>query len=414
MIGRTAAVLALVVYGVPVAAASKPGEVELAFKKFVAQYRRVYGSLQEEANRFKIFESHYNYIVAENAKSTSYFLVINEFADQPPEEFNSTHFGMKAPPTGKLWAGLPNLGRDFYSGAPLPKSIDWTLKGAVTPVKNQGTCGSCWAFSTTGALEGAWKISSGNLAPLSEQQLVDCSAANSGCQGGSMDTAFAYLKDHQTCTEKSYLYSGKAGACQENVTCEVAIPKGDITGYYDVPASDTNALMEAVARQPVSVAIEADQTSFQQYGGGVLTKACGNKLDHGVLLVGYGTSDGGIDYWKVKNSWGPTWGEKGYIRLERGLPGDGECGIKGMSSYPHVKSSGPVPSPAPEPEPTPTPVPPTPSGCNDFGDFCKDAGVFSPSTDCPLMSQVCKKTCGCCGTSPKSWCNSTISATVIV
>merc|ERR1712146_830726 len=138
-------------------------------------------------------------------------------------------------------------------------------------------------------------------------------------------------------------------------------------GYYDVPSDNMEALMEAVAQQPVSIAIEADQTSFQTYGGGVLTKTCGTKLDHGVLAVGYGT-DNGVDYWKVKNSWGETWGENGYIRIERGVSGDGECGIKAGATYPRVSASGPTPSPSPEPSPTPGPTPapsPTPSDCND-------------------------------------------------
>merc|ERR1711907_722231 len=125
--------------------------------------------------------------------------------------------------------------------------------------------------------------------------------------------------------------------CAET-TCTTAIPKGSITGYFDVPVDDEKALMEAVAQQPVSVAIEADQMAFQLYQKGILTKTCGNKLDHGVLLVGYGTENG-TDYWKVKNSWGPTFGENGYIRLERGLSQDGECGIKLGASYRVVQSA---------------------------------------------------------------------------
>merc|ERR1719316_475110 len=195
---------------------------------------------------------------------------------------------MSAPSRGKLWMGMPRLGLDLYSGADLPTSVDWTEKGAVTGVKNQGTCGSCWSFSTTGALEGAWKVATGLLISLSEQQLVDCSKENDACKGGSMDSAFSYLKEHDACLESSYPYKEEAGPMCKEDTCTVGIPKGDITGYYDVPVDDMNALMEAVAQQPVSVAIEADQTSFQTYGGGVLTKTCGNKLDHGVLAVGYG------------------------------------------------------------------------------------------------------------------------------
>jgi len=371
---KTTAAAALFAIGTPAAVAT-PSEAELAFKNFVAKYERTYQSPEEEATRFRIFETNFKHIKAQNANGKSFFLVINEFADQAPQEFNSTHFGLSVPSsTGKLWLGFQRLGVDEYSGAPLPTSIDWShaSKNAVTTVKNQGSCGSCWTFSTTGALEGAWKIKTGKLLSLSQQQLVDCSkGGNNGCSGGSMDTAFDYLKDHNACTESSYPYTGKEGTCQELKTCDVGIPRGAITGYYDVPVSDTKALMEAVAQQPVSVGIEADQTNFQAYGGGVLTKTCGTKLDHGVLLVGYGTSEDGVDYWKVKNSWGANWGENGFIRLERGVSGEGECGINSMASYPYVANAAPppVPSPPPLPSPTPrpsprpapTPVPPTPS-----------------------------------------------------
>ena len=172
-------------------------------------------------------------------------------------------------------------------------------KGAVTNPKDQAKCGSCWSFSTTGALEGAWKIATGKLVSLSEQQLVDCAKnGNMGCNGGSMDLAFEYLEKYDVCTEASYPYKAKQGQCHET-NCTVAVPKGSIVGFKDVTPQDTNALMEAVSEQPVSVAIEADQMAFQLYQGGVLTKKCGKKLDHGVLVVGYGT-DNGVDYWKAK------------------------------------------------------------------------------------------------------------------
>lgn len=235
------------------------------------------------------------------------------------------------------------MGVDRYSGNPLPKAVDWTDKKAVTPVKNQGHCGSCWSFSTTGALEGAWQIATGQLVSLSEQQLVDCSTGNHACKGGSMDVAFDYLEGVAACTEETYPYKARAGVCN-TTACTVAIPKGGVTGYYDVPADDEKALMEAVAQQPVSVAIEADEMAFQMYSSGVLTKKCGAKLDHGVLAVGYGTTEDGIDYWKVKNSWGPAWGEQGFIRLERGMAKEGECGINAMASYPEVRG-GPGPAP---------------------------------------------------------------------
>jgi C1A family cysteine protease len=308
--------------------------LELAFKEFMTKYGRVYGSRDDEQKRFQIFGTNYKLMEASNANNRSFSLAVNEFADQSAAEFKATRFGMMQPPVGKLWAGLQRLGTHKYRGTKLPASVDWSTKGAVTPLKNQRQCGSCWAFSTTGALEGAWKIASGKLVSLNEQQLVDCSTENHGCNGGSMDLAFDFLKNHSACTEDSYDYEGKADKCHAS-KCKVGIPSGSVTGFKDVPADDMNALMEAVSQQPVSVAIEADQTAFQMYHGGILTKKCGNKLDHGVLVVGYG-SDKGIDYWKVKNSWGGAWGEDGFIRIERGLPKSGECGIKSAASYPVV------------------------------------------------------------------------------
>jgi len=323
-------------YPVVHAGTMKSDRYRTAFNEFITKYGRVFQNAEEEETRFHIFRSNYKFIETQNELNHSYVLAVNDFADQAPSEFQTERLGLMQPPAGQLWAGLPHLGTHRYSGAKLPTSIDWARQGAVTPLKNQGTCGSCWAFSTTGALEGAWQVATGKLVSLSEEQLVDCSKENHGCGGGSMDLAFKYLKDHAACTEESYAYKGKAGACRAS-NCSVGIPSGSVTGYKDVPADDMNALMEAVLQQPVSVAIEADQMAFQLYKGGILTQKCGDKLDHGVLLVGYGSEDG-INYWKVKNSWGAMWGEDGYIRLKRGLPKAGECGIKSAPSYPVVHS----------------------------------------------------------------------------
>jgi len=325
---------------------------ERAFEKFVQDFGKVYDEVEKEA-RFGAFIANYAYIQAENAKGHSYQLGINEFADMTPDEFAMTRLGLR-PRDNKPWGSLPSLGKHVRGNSTLPASVDWRKKGAVNPVKNQAQCGSCWAFSAIGALEGAWQIATGQLVSLSEQQLVDCSKpeGNMGCKGGMMDGGFKYEEGVDVCTEDSYPYKAKDGTC--NVSgCTVGIPSHAVVGFMDVEAEDDEALMEAVAQQPVSVAIEADKMVFQLYKGGVLDGACGTALDHGVLIVGYGV-DAGKSYWLVRNSWGPSWGEAGYIRILRGEPGKGMCGINSQPSYPEVKAApGPSPGPAPSPPPAP-------------------------------------------------------------
>merc|ERR1712139_175939 len=224
------------------------------------------------------------------------------FADLSAEEFAQLNIrGFKKGSE----SGLPSLGmhEGSYSGA----TVDWTTKGAVTPVKNQGQCGSCWAFSTTGGLEGSWEIATGNLVSMSEQQFVDCDTGSMGCNGGSMEGAFEWAESNAVATEDSYAYTARDGSCKSSFT--TAIPSGGVTGYKQV-GSSASSLESAIQQQPVSVAIEADQSVFQMYSGGVITSGCGTNLDHGVLAVGI-NSDGSI---KVKNSWGSSWGANGYVK----------------------------------------------------------------------------------------------------
>jgi len=234
----------------------------------------------------------------------------------------------------------------------LAADFDWTTKGAVTPVKNQGQCGSCWAFSTTGSLEGANFIANGKLESFSEQELVDCAGSfgNQGCNGGLMDDGFKYIEAKGDALDSVYPYTGKSGTCDTAKQSANAFKPDCLTSFHDVTTDSETQMMAAVAAGPVSVAIEADQSGFQFYKNGVFSGTCGNNLDHGVLAVGYGT-DSGKDYWKIKNSWAATWGDHGYIRVARGsgnitagrklLGGgggsaDGECGLLKQPSFPIV------------------------------------------------------------------------------
>lgn len=288
----------------------------------------------EFIHRLQVFADNIDMIETHNADATqTYKMGANKFTHLTFDEFKDAVNlgGVKRPNlrrSGQVHTAPENM-------MALPSEIDWTTEGAVTPVKDQGSCGSCWSFSTTGSLEGAYYLKYGTLLSFSEQQLVSCDTTDAGCNGGWMDDAFTWVKNNGgITTEAQYPYTSGNGQNSACKTSGYSVVSGSAPqSYTDVQAGSVSALMSAVAQQPVSIAIQANQIAFQSYSSGVLTGRCGTNLDHGVLVVGYGTENG-VDYWKVKNSWSDSWGEDGFIKIERS---DADlCGVLDAASYPNL------------------------------------------------------------------------------
>ncbi|KAF5958791.1 hypothetical protein HYC85_006016 [Camellia sinensis] len=311
-------------------------EVMGLYEEWLAKHGKAYNSLGEKDKRFEIFKDNLKFVDEHNSENRTYKVGMNRFADLTNEEYRSRYLGTRTDAKRRFVKSKVGLSRRYVvrGDEELPESVDWRTKGAVAPIKDQGDCGSCWAFSTVAAVEGLNKIKTGELIELSEQELVDCDRAyDAGCNGGLMDYAFQFIIENGGIdSESDYPYLGVDGQCDPTRKNAKVV---SIDDYEDVPPFDELALKNAVAHQPVSVAIEASGRALQLYLSGIFTGECGMALDHGVAVVGYG-KENGVDYWIVRNSWGASWGESGYIRMERNVVATytGKCGIAMQASYP--------------------------------------------------------------------------------
>jgi cathepsin L len=304
--------------------------IQGSFKSWKELHGKEYDTVEEHNYRLGVYKKNLEFIEDHNRQNLGFVVAMNHFGDLTSEEFAAFYLG-----TTKN-VSMDTQYENAYEHNPmfeLADSVDWRTKGAVTSIKNQGQCGSCWAFSTTGSTEGAWAIKKGKLVSLSEQNLVDCSKQNSGCNGGLMDAAFKYIISNKGIdTEDSYKYTARGGTCKFSPSNIGAT----LTSFKDVSKGSESGLASALQSVgPVSVAIDASRSSFQFYHSGVYyEKTCSSsQLDHGVLAVGYGTQSGS-DYYIVKNSWGTSWGMSGYILMSRNKQNN--CGIATAASYPIV------------------------------------------------------------------------------
>eukprot|EP01016_Furgasonia_blochmanni_P026320 TRINITY_DN27_c0_g1_i4.p1 TRINITY_DN27_c0_g1~~TRINITY_DN27_c0_g1_i4.p1 ORF type:complete len:416 (-),score=171.63 TRINITY_DN27_c0_g1_i4:278-1525(-) len=300
------------------------------FTHWTQKNGRLYGSVEEKNYRLLVFRQNVLKIKEHNKQGKSYSLAVNQFADLTGEEFKAKYLTLKAPSQRTL-----NIA--YLDTTNAPDSVDWREKGIVGKVKDQGQCGSCWAFSAIAALEALNAQKNGTYQSFSEQELVDCSTSygNQGCNGGLMDYAFQYVQANGIESDKTYPYRARDQRCKASKGSSVF----QINGFQDVPPNDNDQLEAAVAQGVVSVAIEADTQVFQFYEDGIIDdESCGTELDHGVAAVGYG-KEKGKSFWIVRNSWGGSWGDKGYVKiLKQNGSSEGICGIAMAASYPTLQS----------------------------------------------------------------------------
>ena len=306
-----------------------PRESIEKFIEWKTKYSKNYASPNEHRYRMFVFHNNLQYINQMNKAQSSFALAINKFADLTKEEFLAKYTGASNPEPEFVEGATEDY--PLLDTTNLPPSVNWTAKGYVTDVKNQGQCGSCWSFSAAGALESYHALVGGNLTSLSNQQLMDCSGryGSHGCLGGPPVAGFQYVMANGIETLADYPYEMKDGPCRARVLSYVF----GIKGFNRIPKYDNDQLKAAVVKQPIAVSLDADVLQF--YSNGVIKFFCGQIMGHAVVLTGYDTTEKGEPFWILKNSWGPDWGLDGYFWVERksGIA-PSECGISKQALYP--------------------------------------------------------------------------------
>jgi C1A family cysteine protease len=299
-------------------------EVESAYGSYIAEFSKSYTSESEYQMRLNIFSENVRRIEEINSQETNFQLGINQFSDMTNSEYRQMLGYRKASNVEEV--------ESVDMSIPRAASIDWTAKGAVNKVQNQGSCGSCWAFGTIGAVEGAHFVKHKQLLKFAEQELVDCCHDQcAGCNGGFQNNAINWLSKHKLCLESDYTYTARDGTCQESKCANRSIE----VSSYKILSKSAAGLESGLNQAPVSVTVDAGSFAFQQYSSGVLdSSSCGTQLNHAVLGTGYGhDSKLDVDYFTIRNSWGPSWGENGYIRVKKTSGSKGLCGIYMDNSY---------------------------------------------------------------------------------
>lgn len=286
------------------------------------KFGRLTASPSENNFRLNTFYKNYMKIVQVNNADLKWKAGLNKFSDMTEEEFRAKYLGFN-----------PNMVKAMTKGKKLqaqrqltetPVSLDWRKKGAVGPIRNQGQCGSCWAFASSFTVGAQYFIKSGNLVDISAQQLIDCSGShgNHGCNGGWMTYAFEYFQDQGPNNSSDYPYTARTGTCKWSSDKVVTT----VSSYRELPTNDEKAIEAELVNGPVATAI--DSFGIQSYASGIYTGDCGTSINHGMIFIGYDNTDPDNKYWILRNMWGSDWGEDGYIRIEKDIANSsGKCGL---------------------------------------------------------------------------------------